>query len=147
MKKLEIKNYKTEKGQSVSSNGAEFTVKEIIPSADVSTLHANFVEVEPGHFAYGYHWHETNEEVFFVISGTAAVQTKDKEVTLHAGDAITFPAGPDGAHVIRNASDTEKLVYLDFGSEHNPEIVHLPKINKVMAIGPYSNGLFDEPAK
>lgn len=147
MKKLEIKNYTKEKGQFVSSNGAEFTVKEIIPATDVSTLHANVVEVEPGHFAYGYHWHETNEEVFFVLSGEAAVQTKDKEVTLRAGDAITFPAGPDGAHVIRNASASEKLVYLDFGSEHNPEIVHLPKINKVMAVGPYSNGLFDEPAK
>ena len=91
MKKLDIKNYQKEKGQFVNANGAEFTVKPVIAQEDVSTLHANFVEVEPGHFAYGYHWHERNEEVFYIISGTAAVQTKDKEITLHAGDAITFP--------------------------------------------------------
>ena len=147
MKKVEIKNYKTEKGQAVAANGAEFTVKEIIPQHDISTLHANFVEVAPGHFAYGYHWHETNEEVFYVISGTAAVKLHDKEVMLQAGDAITFPTGPEGAHVIRNASDTEKLVYLDFGSEHLPEICHMPEVNKVMVIGKTGVALYDEPAK
>ena len=73
MKKVEIKNYQHEKGQFMAANGAEFTVKEIIPHSDISTLHANFVEVAPGHFAYGYHWHEMNEEVFYVISGTAAL--------------------------------------------------------------------------
>ena len=31
MKKVEIKNYQHEKGQFMAANGAEFTVKEIIP--------------------------------------------------------------------------------------------------------------------
>ncbi len=47
MKKVEIKNYQHEKGQFMAANGAEFTVKEIIPNSDISTLHANFVEVAP----------------------------------------------------------------------------------------------------
>lgn len=147
MKKLDIKNYQKEKGQFVNANGAEFTVKPVIAQEDISTLHANFVEVEPGHFAYGYHWHERNEEVFYIISGTAAVQTKDKELTLHAGDAITFPTGPEGAHVIRNASNKEKLVYLDFGSEHLPEICHFPKINKMLVVRQDGLTFYDEPAK
>lgn len=147
MKTVEIKNYQTEKGQFVSANGAKFTVKPIVAQAEVSTLHANFVEVAPNQFAYGYHWHETNEEVFYIISGTAAVQLHDREVTLQAGDAITFPAGPQGAHVIRNASATDKLVYLDFGSEHLPEICHFPNINKMLVIGKNGMFLYDEPAK
>lgn len=144
MKKVEIKNYQHEKGQFMAANGAEFTVKEIIPHSDISTLHANFVEVAPGHFAYGYHWHEMNEEVFYVISGTAAVKLHDREVTLKAGDAITFPTGPEGAHVIRNASDTEKLVYLDIGSEHLPEICHMPGAQKIIVIGKTGVGMYDE---
>lgn len=144
MKKVEIKNYQHEKGQFMAANGAEFTVKEIILHSDISTLHANFVEVAPGHFAYGYHWHEMNEEVFYVISGTAAVKLHDREVTLKAGDAITFPTGPEGAHVIRNASDTEKLVYLDIGSEHLPEICHMPGAQKIMVIGKTGVGMYDE---
>ena len=38
MKKVEIKNYQHEKGQFMAANGAEFTVKEIIPHSDISTF-------------------------------------------------------------------------------------------------------------
>ena len=65
-------------------------------------------------------------------------------LVVKAGDVITFPTGKDGAHVIRNGSDTEKLIYIDFDTVHVPEIVHLPDANKVMVIGPYSNGTYDE---
>ena len=99
---------------------------------------------EPGHFAYSYHWHEANEEVFYIIKGTAAVRTKDGEITLHAGDAVTFPAGPEGAHVIRNASETEKLVYLDFGTESPVEIAHFPDIKKMLVLAPHSKGMADD---
>lgn len=144
MKNLTVKNYTKEEGQKLNLNGAEFTVKEIIPAAEVSKCHANFVEVEPGHFAYSYHWHEVNEEVFYIIKGTAAVRTKDGEITLNAGDAVTFPAGPEGAHVIRNASETEKLVYLDFGTENPVEIAHMPDIKKMLVLAPHAKGLADD---
>lgn len=144
MKTLTVKNYAKEEGQKIAANGAEFTLKEIIPSSDVTKCHANFVEVEPGHFAYGYHWHEVNEEVFYIIKGTAAVRTKDGEITLQAGDAITFPAGPEGTHVIRNASETEKLVYLDFGTESKLEMAHFPDIHKVLLIGSRTKGMTDD---
>ena len=104
----------------------------------------NFVEVEPGSFAYGYHYHETDEEVFYIISGTGIVRTINGDVTVKAGDAITFPTGPEGAHVIRNGSDTEKLVYIDFDTNNLPEIVHLPDTNQVMAYGKFSNGIYDK---
>ncbi len=144
MKTLTIKNYEREAGQKITANGAEFTVKEIIPQADATKCHANFVEVEPGHFAYGYHWHEVNEEVFYIIKGTAAVRTHDGERTLRTGEAIAFPAGPEGAHVIRNASDTEKLVYLDFGTESALEVAHMPDIKKMLILAPHAKGLADD---
>lgn len=144
MKNLTVKNYEKEQGQKIALNGAEFVLKEIIPAADVTKCHANFVEVEPGHFAYGYHWHEVNEEVFYIIKGSAAVRTKDGEITLKAGDAITFPAGPEGTHVIRNASETEKLVYLDFGTESTLEMAHFPDIKKILVLGPNTKGMTDD---
>lgn len=144
MKNLTVKNYEKEQGQKIAANGAEFILKEIIPASDVTKCHANFVEVEPGHFAYGYHWHEVNEEVFYIIKGTAAVRTKDGEITLHAGDAVTFPAGPEGSHVIRNASETEKLVYLDFGTESPVEIAHMPDIKKMLVLAPHAKGMADD---
>ena len=140
MKELAVKNYRTAEGQKISQDGNEFTVKPIVAQADVNQCRVNFVEVEPGSFAYGYHYHETDEEVFYIIS----VRTINGDVTVKAGDAITFPAGPEGAHVIRNGSDTEKLVYIDFDTNNLPEIVHFPDTNQVMAYGKFSNGIYDK---
>ena len=144
MKELAVKNYRTAEGQKISQDGNEFTVKPIVAQADVNQCRVNFVEVEPGIFAYGYHYRETDEEVFYIISGTGIVRTINGDVTVKAGDAITFPAGPEGAHVIRNGSDTEKLVYIDFDTNNLPEIVHFPDTNQVMAYGKFSNGIYDK---
>lgn len=90
MKELAVKNYKTAEGQKISQGGNEFTVKPIVEQTDVDQCRVNFVEVEPGNFAYGYHYHETDEEVFYIISGTGIVRTANGDVTVKAGDAITF---------------------------------------------------------
>ena len=144
MKELTVKNYKSVVGQQMGEGGNQFTVKSVIPREEVEKCSVNFVELEPGNYAYGYHYHEANEEVFYIISGTGMVRTPQGDITVNAGDAITFPAGPEGAHVIRNGSDTEKLVYIDFGAVTVPEIVHLPDFGKIMVIGKGGMGIYDE---
>ena len=44
----------------------QFVVRQIID--DVDKCSANFVEVNPGKYAYGYHYHEENEEVFYIFA-------------------------------------------------------------------------------
>lgn len=144
MKNLTVKNVNTLEGQKIDRDGNEFTVKNIIPDAEATKCRANFVEVEPGNYAYGYHYHEANEEVFYIISGTGVIRTIDGDIQVKAGDAIGFPTGEKGAHVIRNESKSEKLVYIDFGTAILPEIVHLPDFNKIMVIGNEVNGVFDK---
>ena len=56
------------------------------------------------------------------------------EKLLKAGDIICFPANEKGSHVIANASKTEKLVYIDFGTANRPDIVHFTGTNAGMAI-------------
>ena len=55
MKNVEVKNYRTLKGTALNITGADFIVKELIPQAEVSALHANVVEVQPGQTSYSYH--------------------------------------------------------------------------------------------
>ena len=74
MKNIIVKNYHDVQPLVQSANGNSFAVKPVIE--DVDKCSANFVEVAPGNFAYGYHYHEENEEVFYIISGTAAVKTE-----------------------------------------------------------------------
>ena len=144
MKEIIVKNFNAIDGQKIANNGNEFTVKTVIPREEVTKCSVNFIEVEPGNQAYGYHYHEMNEEVFYIISGVGSIRTPKGEITVKAGDVITFPAGKEGAHVIRNGSKTEKLVYIDVDAVSVPEIVHLPDIKKIMVIGPSSNGMYDE---
>jgi uncharacterized cupin superfamily protein len=143
MKNLLIKSITSLEAQKVTRPGTEFFVKTIVPQDEVAKLRANVVEVAPGNYAYGYHYHEANEEMFYIISGTGTVRTLDGKVTVKAGEIIGFPAGQKGTHVIMNESNDEKLVYLDFGSTIKPEIVHLPDTNKVMVIGD-EVGIYDK---
>lgn len=116
----------------------------VIPQEEVTQCRINFVEVEPGGAAYGYHWHENDEEAFYVIAGTGTVRTPQGEQMVKAGQIITFPACAAGAHVMMNKSETEKLVYLDFGTNHLPEICHMPDIGKRMLISRAGAELLDE---
>ena len=147
MEHLIVKNLTKEPGKKMEMPGGTFTIKEVIPAAETTKLHANFVEMAPGQAAYSYHWHETNEEVFYIIQGTASVRTQEGDKILHAGDIIAFPSGPEGAHHIRNASDTEKLIYLDCGAESPLEVTHMPDVNKVLVLGPFMQGMTDDVTK
>ncbi len=144
MKDLIVKNVDTLEGEKINRDGNEFTVKTIIPEKETTKCRANFVELEPGNYAYGYHYHEANEEVFYIISGTGVVRTIDGNIEVKAGDVIGFPTGEKGAHVVMNESESEKLVYIDFGTASLPEIAHLPDFNKIMVISGEVNGVYNK---
>lgn len=132
MKEIIVKNYQTAEAQLQGQGNNQFSVKPIIE--DVSKCSANFVEVEPGKYAYGYHYHEENEEVFYIISGEASVKTEKGDIHLKQGDIICFPANINGSHVISNPSKTEKLIYLDVGTANKPDVVHFTGTNAGMVI-------------
>ena len=132
MKEIIVKNYRDIPAQVQTQGNNQFSVKPVIE--DIAKCSANFVEVEPGKFAYGYHYHEENEEVFYIISGEASVKTAGGDIRLKAGDAICFPANPGGSHVISNPSSTEKLIYLDFGTANRPDVVHFTGTGAGMVI-------------
>ena len=132
MKEIIVKKYQTAEAQLQGQGNNQFYVKPIIE--DVSKCSANFVEVEPGKYAYGYHYHEENEEVFYIISGEASVKTEKGDIHLKQGDIICFPANINGSHVISNPSKTEKLIYLDVGTANKPDVVHFTGTNAGMVI-------------
>lgn len=134
MKEIIVKNCQDIEPITQKSEGNQFSVKCVIPQDPSNKCRADFVEVEPGNYAYGFHYHEENEEVFFIISGEALVKTENGEIRLKQGDIICFPACEKGSHVISNPSKTEKLVYLDVGSTNTPDIVHFTGTDAGMII-------------
>ncbi len=146
MKEFQVKSFVGLKAETTNyGEGNVFAVKQITDPAVMEKCAAAFVEVEPGNTAYGYHYHETVEEIFYIISGEGSVRTVKGDIPVKAGDAVCFPTGEGGSHVVRNNSATEKLVYLDFGTRGECEIAHMPDIKKILVIGKSGMNMFDEP--
>lgn len=54
----------------------------------------NYYELDPGDsFAFAYHRHPDQEEVFVVFAGTATFDTADGPVEVSAGEAVRFAPG------------------------------------------------------
>jgi len=54
----------------------------------------NYYELAPEEsFAFGYHRHDGQEEVFYVVSGTATFETESGEVDVADGEAVRFAPG------------------------------------------------------
>ncbi|AUX09568.1 cupin domain containing protein [Halalkaliarchaeum desulfuricum] len=54
-------------------------------------LAINYYELEPGDsFAFAYHDHEVQEELFYIMEGTATFDTADGPIEVAAGEIIRF---------------------------------------------------------
>ena len=63
-------------------------------------------EIPPGQAIGPYHYEEPDEEWLLVVSGTPTLRHPGGEDQLEPWDVVFFPAGPDGAHLVRNDSDS-----------------------------------------
>jgi uncharacterized cupin superfamily protein len=70
-----------------------------------SRLGMSIYELPPGEAIGPYHFEWTDEEWLIVLRGTPTLRTPEGERTLVPGDTVCFPAGPDGAHHVRNSGD------------------------------------------
>jgi len=63
-------------------------------------------EIDAGQAMWPYHFELVEEEWLIVIEGEVTLRTPDGERELRAGDVACFPAGPSGAHAVRNHGTT-----------------------------------------
>ncbi|BCN30941.1 cupin domain-containing protein [Anaeromicropila herbilytica] len=93
-------------------------------------LTVTFYTLQPGKSNYPYHQHIGNEEVFYIISGTATLKTPKGEVIVTEGDVISMPPNENGAHMLTNHT-SEPLVYLDVHTNSSPDVIVYPDSGKV----------------
>jgi uncharacterized cupin superfamily protein len=67
-------------------------------------------ELPPGQAVSPYHYEEPEEEWLLVVSGAPTLWHPDGEEQLGPWDLVFFPAGPAGAHLVRNNSDSTARV-------------------------------------
>ena len=87
--------------------------------------------VPPGHTMCPFHYHQREDEVFFVLSGRGVLRYGDDVRALRPGDCVSCPAGTQVAHQIANPFD-EDLIYLAIGPHDPDEVCVYPDSGKVM---------------
>jgi uncharacterized cupin superfamily protein len=126
------------------SHGSKFahTRRRIAAAAGSRNLGCSWYELPPGKQNFPHHYHFSNEEAFFVLSGTGQFRLGENVYPISAGDYIACPAGEESGHSIHN-SGTEPMTYLAFSTAISTEVVVYPDSNKfsVAAAGDMQKGL------
>ena len=112
----------------------EYHKRVITPRSTTAQCYVCVYDIPPQKFAYPYHYHTSNTEVFHILQGKGSLQTPEGQVFVKAGDIIVFPPGAAGAHKLQNSSDHEMLTYMDYATTNSPDIVHYPDSHKVGVI-------------
>jgi uncharacterized cupin superfamily protein len=95
-------------------------------------LGASLWELPPGEAAYPYHFHYSDEELLFVLSGRPTLRTPTGKRVLEPGEAVHFPLGEEGAHQVSNPTD-EEVRFLSVSTNGAPDVVVYPDSNKISA--------------
>ena len=134
-------------GHKCEHEGYEYFRRKFVPFGEAKHTHVCVYEIPPLKSAYPYHFHYKTEETFYIISGWGILKTPEGERKVSAGELIFFPAGKNGAHKLTNGSETENLVYIDFGVTHNLNIAVYPDSDNIGNWGMGINRSFPESAE
>ena len=91
------------------------TVKRPLTDAlNVADVALNYYELAPGDsFAYGYHLHENQEEIFVIQEGQVTFETEGGEIIAAAGEVIRFAPGEYQQGINK---DDERVVAVAIGA-------------------------------
>ncbi len=78
----------------------------------------------PGSRSSFRHWHETEDEMIFLISGELML-VEDAETPLHPGDSACWAAGTPTGHSLENRGDTDAC-FLTVGTRRPTDTIHYP---------------------
>jgi uncharacterized cupin superfamily protein len=94
--------------------GPADVIRPLTDALGLADLAMNYYELAPGDsFAYGFHAHAEQEEVFFVQEGTATFETDEGDVEVSAGELVRFGPGEFQRGVNRG---DERVVALAIGA-------------------------------
>ena len=103
-------------------------------AAGLTQFGVNLLRLPPGAWSSQRHWHTSEDEFVYVLSGQVVLVTDAGEEILGAGDAAGFPAGDTNGHCLQNRSDREALL-LEIGSRVSDDAGHYSDIDMLAPAG------------
>ncbi|HEY2936219.1 MAG TPA: cupin domain-containing protein [Gaiellaceae bacterium] len=93
-------------------------------------LGGSVYDLPPGESTFPFHFHYGVEEWLVVLAGHPTLRTPDGEQVLGPWDTACFPAGPAGAHPVRNDGDESARVLM-LSTKETPSISVYPDSDKI----------------
>ena len=99
-------------------------LRRLTSATDLSSLAVNRYRAEPGEqIPLKYHYHDEQEEAFYVLSGTLAVETPEGTHAVASGSVFT--ATPGSPHRAHNPEEADEAVeVLAIGAPTVDDAVH-----------------------
>ena len=98
--------------------------------AGLTQFGVNLLRLPPGAWSSQRHWHTSEDEFVYVLSGEVVLVTDGGEEVLRVGDAAGFPAGDTNGHCLQNRSDRDAQV-LEIGTRVAGGTAYYPDIDMV----------------
>ena len=93
-----------------------------------------FVEIlPPGSSSSVKHWHETEDEMVYVLEGEVTLEEGEASATLHPGDAATFKAGEPAGNRLVNTS-ARPVRYLVIGTRAPRDVITYPDNDRILTV-------------
>ncbi len=99
---------------SIDELGDGYGFRKVRKALGVTAFGVNAVVYAPGYEGF-HHFHDTQDELYFVHSGQARVEVDDEERTLGPGGLLHVESTT--ARKVSNASETDDLVLLVIGGK------------------------------
>jgi uncharacterized cupin superfamily protein len=108
--------------------------KRLGEAAGLEQFGVNLLWLPPGAWSSQRHWHTSEEEFVFVMSGEVVLVTDHGEELLRGGDSAGFPANQANGHHLQNRSDQD-VVLLEIGTRRHDDAVFYPDIDMISLPG------------
>lgn len=109
------------------------------PTVGAQELGCSLYELDPGGQAAPYHTHYANEELLIVLEGALELRTPAGVREVEKGAVVAFPAGPAGAHRLRNVSGAPAR-YLLISTMRFPEVAEQVDTGTILAMKAPADG-------
>ncbi len=138
LSKVPVKTGSGYPGSLAAKVGAR-TQQRVGEAGGLTQFGANIVTLPAGALSSLRHWHEQQDEVLIVLSGSLTLVDDAGETPLQAGEVCTFPAGEANGHQIVNHADSEGSFFV-VGTHTEAETAWYSDLDMMVTSGPSGFG-------
>lgn len=115
--------------QTVRGSRFASTRRQLGRAAGGVQLGCSLMEVPPGRRAWPAHFHSTNEEALYILSGEGTLRLGNDAVAVRAGSYVALPVSTSAHQLINTGA--EPLRYLCLSTMHAADICVYPDSGKI----------------